>query len=146
MLILVKGEPRVTKPKFPGCSWWGGVEEDGSPSYWSCPPLSSPTHLPQLPSSLFFSSPFAGYAEVVEAGARAPPSSRSRDARPGAGDSGGEMFWLEDPGQSGGLEEWGVSQGRRIMLTDLGKAPQSYNEGLTCLQTTVVWLLLASKE
>lgn len=56
------------------------------------------------------------------------------------------MFWLEDPGQSEGLEEWGVSQGRRIMLTDLGKAPQSYNEGLTWLQTTVVWLLLVSKE
>lgn len=105
MLILVKGEPRVTKPKFPSCYWWGIVEEDGNPSYWSCLSLYSPIHLTQLPSSLFYPSPIAGYTEVVEAEARGPQSFRSRDVRPGAEEPGGEIFWLEDPGQTGGLEE-----------------------------------------
>lgn len=36
--------------------------------------------------------------------------------------------------------------GKEDHATDLGKAPQSCNEGLTWLQTTVVWLLLVSKE
>ena len=83
----------------------GIVEEDGNSSYWSCLSLYSPTHLTQLPSFLFFPSPIAGYTEVVEAEARGPQSFRSRNVRPEAEDPGGEIFWLEDPGQTGGLEE-----------------------------------------
>lgn len=61
------------------------------------------------------------------------------------GDPGGEVFWLEDLEQSGGLWRKGVLW-KEDHTTDLGKKPQSFSEGLTWLQTTMVWLLLVSKE
>lgn len=63
----------------------------------------------------------------------------------GLGDPGGEVFWLENLEQSGGLWRMGVLW-KKDHATDLGKVPQSCSEGLTWLQTTVVWLLLVSKE
>lgn len=44
-----------------------------------------------------------------------------------------------------GNQEGGVP-GKEDRATDLGEAPQSCNEGLTWLQTTVVWLLLVTKK
>lgn len=55
------------------------------------------------------------------------------------------MLWLEDLEQSRGLWRRGIL-GKEDHAIDLGKAPQSCSEGLTWLQTTVVWLLLVSKE
>lgn len=115
--ILDRGEPKVTKPKFSGCSWC-------EPFLLDMCSLLLPNLLTQLPSFLFYSSSLAGYVEVVEARAKGPPSSISRDARAGARGPGGEMFWLEDPGKGGGLEG-GVSQGRRIMLQTWAKPPKA---------------------
>lgn len=63
----------------------------------------------------------------------------------GLGDPGREVFWLDDLEQSEELWRRAVL-GKENHATDLGKAPQSCSEGLTWLQTTVVWLLLLSKE